>query len=125
MRRLLYALPLLLAAGCETSPEPYAPVQSVRYQAIGAEPFWLLTIGDDRIVLRTASEGERAWPRSLPRTDERGMRFWQSGEGDGAILIGVRPGPCTAAGGRVHEDEVRIRLAGQELIGCGGRLTHP
>ena len=59
MRQFLLILPLFLAAGCETTPRPYAPVDNVRYSAIGENPFWLLTIGDDRIVLRQSPRRRR------------------------------------------------------------------
>lgn len=117
-----FLLPLLLA-GCATTPQAYAPVSDVRYTAIGADPFWLLSIGDDRIVLRTASAEEDAvWPRPLPRTVD-GARIWESSDGTTAISIETRPGPCTGAGGQTYEDNVRVRLSGRELAGCGGPLT--
>ena len=122
MTRLLLTLPFLALAACATSQRPYAPVEDIRYQAAGTEPFWLLAIGDDRIVLRTANEGERSWPRTLPRTDGD-TRIWQSGEGAAGITIEARPGPCTARNERVYEDEVTIRAGGQSLTGCGGRLA--
>ena len=131
MRTFWTVLPLLVLAACETTPHvgPYAPVATVRYSAIGQEPFWLLTIGDDRIVLRQASENgapnEAVWPRTLPRTTPDGFTLWQSGEGTQVIAIASRPGPCTGAGGRVYADEVRIRLSGRELRGCGGRAMGP
>jgi len=122
MKRLLLLVPALLLAGCETSSRPYAPVRNVRYQAMGAEPFWLLNIGDDRIVLRSSGQdGEAIWPRTMPRT-EGGARIWQSGEGVQAIMIEARPGPCETESDRVYADRVRIRLGGRELAGCGGRL---
>ena len=117
------AFALLLLAGCATGRAPYAPVRDVRYQALGAEPFWLLAIGDDRIVLRsTLREGERIWPRTLPRS-EGGARIWQSGEGPGAILIEARAEPCATESGQTYEDHVRVRLDDLELSGCGGRLV--
>ena len=126
MRKLIAALPLLAAGGCaDAPPQPYAPIASVHYSAIGQEPFWLLTIGEDRIVLRQGSEdgamNEAVWPRTLSRTVD-GFTLWQSGEGTQVIAIASRPGPCTGSGGRVYEDEVRVRLSGRELTGCGGRL---
>ena len=115
-------LALLLLPGCETAPQPYAPVRDVRYQALGADPFWALAIGDDRIVLRTGGqEGDAVWPRTLPRT-EGAVRIWQSGEGTNVIAVEARPGPCTGAGGQVYENHVTVRLSGRELTGCGGRL---
>jgi uncharacterized membrane protein len=127
--RSFLLLPLALLAGCETT-RPYAPVQNVRYSALGHDPFWMVTIGDDRIVLRTAREGadpaaegaEAVFPRTLPRTVD-GVRTWESGEGTAVISIEARPGPCEGSGGRVYEDRVRIRLSGRELMGCGGRLV--
>jgi uncharacterized membrane protein len=123
MKRLLLAVPAFaLLASCATSQTPYAPVQNVRYQAAGTEPFWLLAIGDDRIVLRTANEGERVWPRTLPRS-AGGTRSWQSGEGEAGITIEARPGPCATPSERVYEDEVTIRTGALTLTGCGGRLA--
>jgi len=121
MNRLLLALPALLLAACATSPRPYAPVRNVRYQALGAEPFWLLTIGDDRIVLRTSEGGEAIWPRTMPRMEGE-TRIWQAGDGVQVIAVEARPGPCETDGEEVYADQVRVRLSGRELNGCGGRL---
>lgn len=130
MKQLLLALPLLAAASCESYRErPYAPVENVRYSAIGHDPFWMLTIGDDRIVLRMGHDGgseageheDAVWPRTLPRTVD-GVTIWESGDGTAAIAIEARPGPCEGAGGRRFADHVRVRLSGRELSGCGGRL---
>ena len=61
---------------------------------MGAEPFWLLVIGDDRIVLRLSDQdGDAVWPRTLPRT-ENGARIWQSGEGVQVIAVEARPAPA-------------------------------
>ena len=127
-RALLLLSPLLLAA-CETAPDVYDPVRNVRYSALGHDPFWMVTIGDDRIVLTLGDEGGRAdgalddysWPRTLPRT-EGNVRTWQSGDGTAVITVQARPGPCEGSGGRVYEDHVRVRLSGRELTGCGGPL---
>ncbi|MGZ8283282.1 MAG: hypothetical protein ACXWUZ_17465 [Allosphingosinicella sp.] len=127
MRSLLLTLPLLLAGGCETYPEPYNPIGTVHYSAMGQDPFWLVTIGDDRIVLRLAGEAgaqqpsEAVWPRTLPRTVD-GTTIWESGEGTQVIAIASRRGPCTDARGLAYADEVRVRLSGRELRGCGGPL---
>ena len=127
---LLLAPLLFLAAGCETHrADPYAPVEDVRYTAIGHDPFWMVTIGDDRIVLRTAGDGEAGpgdageavFARTLPRTVD-GVTTWESGDGTAVIAIEARPGPCEGAGGRRFADHVRVRLSGRELTGCGGRL---
>ena len=127
-QKFLMLLPVaLLASACATAPRPYAPVQNVRYSALGHDPFWMVTIGDDRIVLRTArqdgdAEGaEAVFPRTLPRTVD-GVRTWESGSGTVVIAVEARPGRCEGSGGRVYEDHVRVRLSGRELTGCGGRL---
>jgi len=119
-------LAALLLSGCAAAERPYAPVRDVRYSAIGAAPFWLLTIGDDRIVLARPSKGrgmaEAVYPRVLARR-EGGVQTWQSGEGVQVIGIEARAGRCEGARGIVYEDQVRIRLSGAELNGCGGRIV--
>ena len=131
MIRLLLASPLLLAAGCATSPTPYAPVRDVSWQAMGSQPFWQVVIGDDAIVFRpVAGGGERRWPRVLPRTVD-GVKIWQSGTGPEGITITARPGPCAdePREGRElrfeHAVTVRMGEDGPELTGCGGRLLPP
>jgi len=130
MKKYLSLSALLLLAGCETSSRPYAPVENVRYSALGHDPFWMVTIGDDRIVLRLGHDGgeeaeeydDVAFPRTLPRT-QGGFRTWESRDGTAVIAIQARAGPCRGSGGRVYEDHVRVRLSGRELSGCGGRLV--
>jgi uncharacterized membrane protein len=119
---LLPIFVLLAASGCADDRRPYAPVGEVSYQAMGAEPFWMLTIGDDRIVLRQAGQADRTWPRTLPRTQD-GVRTWTSDAGGESIIVEARPGPCAAENERIYEDDVLIRVAGGERRGCGGRLA--
>ena len=120
--RITAVLPGLLLAACASTPRPYAPVENVRYSAVGETPFWMLAIGDDRIVLRVAgADGDAVWPRTLPRT-QGGVTTWQSGDGTGVITVEARHAPCTNAAGRRFEDNVVVRLSGRELRGCGGRL---
>ena len=132
MTRLLLALPLFALAACVANQRAYTPVQNVRYQAAGAEPFWLLAIGDDRIVLRMAGASDDVvYPRTLPRTHE-GVTTWQSGNPPFVVTVEARAGPCTNRSGQTFEDRVRIRYSGddlragrpftEELTGCGGRL---
>ncbi|MDP8994167.1 MAG: hypothetical protein M3N07_04155 [Pseudomonadota bacterium] len=125
MKPLPPLLALLLAAGC-AAPRPSAPVRDVVYSAVGADPFWMLTIGEDRIVLTRGGPGderphESVYPRALPREVD-GVRIWQSGEGVQAITIEARPGRCVGPSGILYEDQVRVRLTGLELEGCGGRM---
>jgi len=122
MKRVAALLLIPAVAACATTTQPYAPVRDLRYSAVGEQPFWLLAIGDDRIVLRLGEAGEEGvWPRTLPRTMDN-VRRWESGEGTNVISIEARPGPCTGSGGRQFEDNVTVRLSGRELTGCGGRL---
>ncbi len=131
IRRLLPAV-LTLAAGCAPTPTVYQPVADPIYMAIGRDPFWMIAIGDSRIVLRTGGDpgsgsgaggsdevADASWPRVLPRTVD-GVRIWQSGEGTRVITIEARPGPCDA-GRQRFADHVRVRLSGREMNGCGGR----
>lgn len=122
MRKLLLLAPLaLLAAGCQTTPRPYNPVRNVAYSAVGQDPFWVLTIGDDRIVLRQGDSEGVIWPRTLPRIVD-GVQTWESGDDTAVIAVQSTPGPCEDRTGRRFEDHVRVRLSGSELNGCGGRL---
>lgn len=126
MRKTLPLASLLLLAACATSPRPYAPVDNVRYSAIGAEPFWMVTIGDDRIVLRIGQDRREirdvSYPRTLPVT-QGDLTRWQSGAGTQVITVEARslPEPCEQSGRR-YEDHVRVMLSGRMLEGCGGRL---
>ena len=125
--KLILLLCAAALAGCSGAERPYSPVGDVRYSALGHDPFWSLAIGDDRIVVTRSGPGNReswksqSYPRVLPRTAD-GARIWESGEGDAAIAVEARPGPCTGSRGTRYEDHVRIRLGGSELQGCGGRI---
>ena len=130
MKRPAALLPLLLLAGCAAAVEaPYAPTASVEYGARGHDPFWMVTVGDDRIVLARGPDGGRAdgeiveavYPRVLP-VERDGVRRWESGEGTMVIAIEARQGPCID-GGRSYEDKVKVYLSGVMLEGCGGRET--
>ncbi|HET9427288.1 MAG TPA: hypothetical protein VFO69_02920 [Allosphingosinicella sp.] len=130
MKRLSFScIALALLAACATQSEVYSPVGSVRYSALGADPFWMVSIGDDRIVLTLGDEGGRAdgalesfaFPRVLPVVNGA-FRTWESADGAAVISVQARPGPCTGSGSRIYEDHVRIRLSGRELTGCGGRM---
>jgi uncharacterized membrane protein len=132
MKRRLLSLLLTTAAlgsGCAANPEIYSPVGTVRYSALGADPFWMVTIGDDRIVLTIGDEGGRAdgaldsfaFPRVLPVVNGD-FTTWESADGSAVISVQSRPGPCTGSGEQTYRDHVRVRLSGRELQGCGGQL---
>ena len=116
-----------LAACTTSSRAPYAPVENVRYTALGEDPFWMVTIGDDRIVLtlgpdpgaRSGPLNGHVYPRTLPRTVD-GVTSWTSSDGTAAIGVEARPGPCEGSRGARYRDRVRVRLNGRELNGCGG-----
>lgn len=126
MKRLL-PLALIALAGCSIWGQPVNPVRDFQYGAISHDPFWLVSIGDDKIVLTLGPEGGRAdgeltsyeYPRVLPKTTE-GVRRWQSAEGNQVITVEARPGPCTT-GGRTYADKTRVLLSGRMMEGCGGR----
>lgn len=127
--KFLLLLPVLALGACATESRLYNPVRDVRYSAIGADPFWQLTIGDDRIVLRVAADPatgqappDAIWPRTLPRIQD-GVTTWQSDSGTASIEIESRPGPCGSDHGPTWRDSVTVRLAGRELTGCGGPLV--
>jgi uncharacterized membrane protein len=127
MKRPSFLLAVLLLGACRTT-EPYDPVRDVRFTAIGHDPFWMVTIGDDSIALAVGRSPdmpgsgmiEHRYPRSLPRLVD-GVRRWESVDGTAAITVEARDGPCEGAGGARYEQMVRVRLNGRELNGCGGR----
>ncbi|HEY5720851.1 MAG TPA: hypothetical protein VIT45_00875 [Allosphingosinicella sp.] len=119
---------LFLLAGCAGSQAPYSPARDVRYSALGQDPFWMVTIGDDKIVLALApAEGGKGkltshdYRRVLPRTVD-GVKSWESADGTAVILVEARAEPCRGSRGEWFEDRVRVRLSGRELHGCGGRM---
>lgn len=118
---------LLLLAGCAASQSPYNPASDVRYSALGQEPFWMVTVGRDKIVL-TSGPGEGRSSRLAGRTYRGvksrfsdGVRRWESAQGTAVISIEARREDCIGSRGAVFEDQVRVRLSGRELNGCGGR----
>ena len=129
-KRMKFALALAALAcglaGCAQTSRPYAPIDNVRYSALGQNPFWMVTIGDDAIILTFGSDpgarpgrlNSHRWPRTLPRTVD-GVRRWESGSGTEIIAVEAREGPCEASGARFR-DRVRVTLSGRELEGCGG-----
>jgi len=126
MRTRLSLLCLTLLAACQTSSQPYVPVDNVRYSAIGADPFWMVTIGDDRIVLRLGQAGsdvrDVSYPRTLPVT-QGNLTRWESGYGTAVITVEARRMPAACEqGGRRYQDHVRGMLSGGMLEGCGGPL---
>jgi hypothetical protein len=132
MSRVFPLLCSLMLMACATAPQPHEPpVRSIAYQAVGQDPFWMVTIGDDRIVLRMANmNGDAIFPRTLPRTEDD-VTIWQSSTVS-TIVIEARPGPCANREGQVFEDDVLVRLSGDnirtmerytdEFTGCGGQL---
>ena len=129
MKRLSF-LGLLVLAGCAaTGSEPINPVGHFEYGAMGHDPFWLVAIGDDRIILTLGPEGGRAdgelqtyqYPRS-PLHEVGGLRRWASAEDGRSISIEARRAPCTSAD-RSYPDTVTVRLDRRTLQGCGGRET--
>jgi uncharacterized membrane protein len=126
--KALPILALLAVTGCSLGgSEPYNPVRDFQYGAISHDPFWLVSIGGDRIVLTLGDEGGRAdgelksfeYPRVLPRNVD-GVRRWESGDGTQVITVEARPGPCTT-GGHTYADRTKIFLSGRMMEGCGGR----
>jgi uncharacterized membrane protein len=122
--KVALALSVLLA-GCATA-GPYAPVRETRFAALGQQPFWMVTIGDDRIVFRSAAEAagvdrrdERVFPRTLPRT-VGGVVTWHSQAGTDTITIESSPGPCANGRSQQFERRVTVRMNETVFSGCGG-----
>ena len=126
--KALIPLALLALAGCtDAARMPFSPVRNFQYGALGHDPFWMVAIGDDQIVLTMGPPGGHAdgelvstsYPRALPRETD-GVRRWESGAGTEVIAIEARHEACAAAD-RHYEDRVTVTLSGRMLKGCGGR----
>ena len=118
---------LVLLAGCAASQAPYSPARDVRYSALGHDPFWMVTIGRDKIVM-TSGPGEAGSSRLAGRTYRGvrasfgdGVKRWESARGTAVISVEARREDCIGSRGAVFDDRVRVRLSGRELHGCGGR----
>jgi uncharacterized membrane protein len=124
---ILPAALALSACAADSARAPHDPVGRFDYGAISHDPFWMVAIGGDSVVLTMgpaggAADGElttAAYPRATP-SERDGVRRWQSGEGTAVISVEARPGPCTT-GGRSYPDEVTVYLSGRMLVGCGGQ----
>jgi uncharacterized membrane protein len=124
------ATALFLLAGCTTRNEPLSLVDNPRYQAIGGSPFWLLAVGEDVIVLRLhhdsiadSKTSSLTYRARNPRADYRdGTKIWEAGSGTALMRVEARRGTCRRSDGATYQDEVRVRHAGRELRGCGGRM---
>src|SRR5687768_11125858 len=124
-------LPALAAlAGCAADrSEPVSLARSPLYQAVGGPPGWTLAVARGKIVLRLSPEhsagGDAAatvWKFPSPRASfAGGVKTWEAGTGTQVISIEARRAPCRSGGTR-FQDEVRVRLSGRELSGCGGRI---
>jgi len=128
MKQLSTLVLALALGGCASAGEQvYAPVKNMEYGAISHDPFWLVSVGDDRIVLTAgpaggAADGELnsyAYPRVRP-TYVNGVRRWVSGTGTSVLAMEARQGPCST-GGRRYADRVKISVSGRTMTGCGGR----
>lgn len=122
MTRLLFALPLLFAAG-SASAQSQRLVANQTYGARGEHPGWRLGIGE-RIVLRMAPDQDgfamvQYFPRVRGRNVE-GIKRWESRTAGGSVMvIEARQEPCTLGGDRFR-DTVTVTQGPQRLSGCGG-----
>lgn len=119
---------MLLLAGCQSlgigTP---AQTAAVEYGATSHDPFWMVSVGKEAILLTSTPPGGRAdgeiYDRLYPRRvyeEANGVRRWSGGQGVAVIAVEARPGPCTT-GGRVYADRANIYLSGRMMTGCGGR----
>lgn len=125
---LLLLAPFLVMSGCASAPRaPVSPVASIQYGAISHDPFWLVSVGEDRIVLTQGLAGGRAdgeltsyeYPGAIS-TMKKGIKRWEGRQGVAVISIEARKGPCST-GGETYPDRVRVYLSGRMMEGCGGR----
>lgn len=113
MTRLALAVPILLLAAPAAAQTAAAP-----YRALGTEPFWSLTI-DARTIRYEPAVGRAisvARPRQVARRDGRSWRTPR-------LQVDITARRCSdGMSDRIFADTVRVRVDGQVLNGCGGRV---
>jgi uncharacterized membrane protein len=123
---ILLAALAVTACTAPAALEPQYSAGRIDYGAISHDPFWMVAIGGESVVLTMGPEGgaadgeltSAAYPPATP-SERDGVRRWESGDGTAVIAVEARPGPCTT-GGRSYPDQVKVYLSGRMLEGCGG-----
>lgn len=100
-------------------------LRGVEFRAFGNEPGWILEISKSRGLRLQWNYGERQLEIPVPppgRQDE--LFVYASDTGENALRVEVMDRACRdSMKGEVHGYAVRVRVAGQELLGCGrGRM---
>jgi uncharacterized membrane protein len=110
-------LAALALTGCAPTAPPAADAAQERYEALGNEPGWHLSIHDGRIdYVGDYGETRISVARPEPRPSINGRRYYA-----GRLTVDVAFGPCNdAMSGRAYADRVRVTANGKTVRGCGG-----
>lgn len=99
-----------LPAGAQTSAQPY--------RAVGAEPFWLLTIDRRRIRYEPAEGRAVTVNKPRPTRIANGERYAKRG-----LVVEIANVRCTdGMRDHSHPHTVTVTVEGRSLKGCGGRI---
>lgn len=117
--------PLLLCtafflAGCATVP-PSDGGGTEPFRALGTEPFWSVTVADDRVTFESPEGPPVIMPliSSVPRGE--GRRYATS-----RMTMDVVPGECSdGMSDRRYAERVTVVMDGRRLEGCGGDIIAP
>lgn len=92
------------------------PDTTTPFHAMGTEPFWGVSVENGRIVYDPAGQQGLAVPAPPRQETPRGYR-WQSPR----ITVEVTNEVCgDGMSMRVYPVDVKVMVAGQRLLGCGG-----
>ncbi|MCD2324919.1 META domain-containing protein [Sphingomonas sp. IC-56] len=101
---------------CLTAPLP-AQAQPQPYRALGTEPFWSLTIDQDKMRYQPADDRAIAVATPRVRTIAGGKRYLTR-----TMTVSITHAPCSdGMSDRIYPDTVTLRIGKLVRKGCGGR----
>jgi heat shock protein HslJ len=108
----------LLAAACApvAGTQAPAPTDDAPYRAIGTEPGWALTIGDEMHYAGDYGETKIIIPTPEPRASVNGDRYVTT-----RLIVDITHAPCSdGMSDRRYPDTVTVTADGKTVHGCGG-----
>lgn len=123
MKRNCYiALAALSLTACQTvSPESPATASDSGYRALGAEPFWSLTVDGKNMIFSQAGKEDIFGENTMSRSSFNGWRHVSK-----TITADVTFAPCSdGMSDRTYKDTVTVMVGKETYSGCGGGVLLP